>query len=83
MQRMEVGMADYVQAANNGGGSVCLAIITDYDLYGHYIGGLMGEGLFWMFFASEGEAPCTWLQLELSDCWGHCSVDFKPQQWMH
>jgi farnesyl-diphosphate farnesyltransferase len=73
---MAAGMADYAQMTNDGGGSICLATIADYNLYGHYVGGLMGAGLLRTFFALEGEGPCTPLQLELSDCWGRCSADF-------
>ena len=74
--QMELGMAHYAQATADGGGTLCLSTIADYDLYGHYVGGLMGEGLLQTFFSSEGGAPCTALQLELSDRWGRCSADF-------
>ena len=59
---MEVGMADYAhQAATSG--SLYIATVTEYDLYCHYVGGLVGEGLTAIWSASGKEA--SWFRNEL------------------
>jgi farnesyl-diphosphate farnesyltransferase len=69
-EKMQVGMADYAHAAYVGGGTIYLDTVADYDLYCHYVAGLVGEGLSGIFSASGKEV--TWLgsQLELSNSMG-------------
>jgi len=69
-QKMQVGMADYAHAAYIGGGTIYLPTIADYDLYCHYVAGLVGEGLSRIFSASGKEAPWVGDQLELSNSMG-------------
>ncbi|KAG9308041.1 squalene synthase [Chiua virens] len=60
--KMEVGMADYAHKAATTG-SIYLSTVTEYDLYCHYVAGLVGEGLTAIWSASGKEAP--WLREEL------------------
>jgi farnesyl-diphosphate farnesyltransferase len=53
---METGMADYAHKAATTG-SIYLETIAEYDLYCHYIAGLVGEDLSRIFAASGKEAP--------------------------
>ncbi|KAJ7817045.1 isoprenoid synthase domain-containing protein [Mycena olivaceomarginata] len=55
-EKMGRGMADFT--------------IADYDLYCHYVAGLVGEGLSLLFAASGKEAPHLAGQLELSNSMG-------------
>ncbi|KAF9497899.1 farnesyl-diphosphate farnesyltransferase [Pleurotus eryngii] len=68
-EKMATGMADYAHKAATTG-SIYLETIEEYDLYCHYVAGLVGEGLSGLFSASKKEA--TWLkdQLELSNSTG-------------
>jgi farnesyl-diphosphate farnesyltransferase len=68
-QKMETGMADYAHAAATSG-SLYLEKISDYDLYCHYVAGLVGEGLSRLFAASGKEKPPIADQLELSNSMG-------------
>ncbi|KAG6891843.1 hypothetical protein C0993_006010, partial [Termitomyces sp. T159_Od127] len=63
---METGMADYAHKAATTG-SIYLDTIAEYDLYCHYVAGLVGEGLSGIFSASKREAPWIKDQLELSN----------------
>ncbi|KAJ1306460.1 hypothetical protein OPQ81_007463 [Rhizoctonia solani] len=79
-QKMQTGMADYahraalVQSYDPSSGlpkpSPYLENIAEYDLYCHYVAGLVGEGLSRLFAASGKEV--TWLgeQLTLSNSMG-------------
>ncbi|KAG8696594.1 bifunctional farnesyl-diphosphate farnesyltransferase/squalene synthase, partial [Ceratobasidium sp. 423] len=79
-QKMQTGMADYahraalVQSYDSNSGlpkpSPYLENIAEYDLYCHYVAGLVGEGLSRLFAASGKEV--TWLgeQLTLSNSMG-------------
>lgn len=68
-QKMENGMADYAhKAATNG--TVYLETIADYDLYCHYVAGLVGEGLTRIWSASGKEASFLCDQLELANSMG-------------
>jgi farnesyl-diphosphate farnesyltransferase len=67
---MQIGMADYAHHAYIGGGTIYLPTIADYDLYCHYVAGLVGEGLSGIFGVSGKEAPWIGSQLELSNSMG-------------
>jgi len=67
--KMEVGMADYAHKAATTG-SIYLATVSEYDLYCHYVAGLVGEGLSRLFSASGKEADWLQHQLELSNSMG-------------
>lgn len=66
---MEVGMADYAHKAATTG-SLYLETTAEYNLYCHYVAGLVGEGLSGIFSASGKEAPWLQDQLELSNSLG-------------
>lgn len=68
-QKMENGMADYAHRAATTG-EVYVEKIAEYDLYCHYVAGLVGEGLSRLFSASGKEAPWLGDQLELSNSMG-------------
>jgi farnesyl-diphosphate farnesyltransferase len=59
---METGMADFTHKAV-ATGMVYIATVTEYDLYCHYVAGLVGKGLTAIWSASGKEAP--WLSKEL------------------
>ena len=67
--KMETGMADYAHKAATTG-SIYLETIAEYDLYCHYVAGLVGEGLSRIFSASGKEVPSLASQLELSNSMG-------------
>ena len=52
---METTMTDYAHKAA-ATGSIYLSAISEYDLYHHYVPGLVGEGLFPIFLASIRKA---------------------------
>ncbi|KAG6331798.1 hypothetical protein ID866_7291 [Astraeus odoratus] len=68
-QKMEVGMADYAHKAATTG-SVYLETIAEYDLYCHYVAGLVGEGLTRIWSASGKEAHWLCDELELANSMG-------------
>ncbi|KAG6902950.1 hypothetical protein C0995_009342 [Termitomyces sp. Mi166 len=68
-EKMETGMADYAHKDATTG-SIYLNTIAEYDLYCHYVAGLVGEGLSGIFSASHKEAPWIKDQLELSNSMG-------------
>jgi farnesyl-diphosphate farnesyltransferase len=47
---MGTGMADYAHkaATTTTTGSIYLGTVAEYDLYCHYVTGLVGEGLSWI-----------------------------------
>ena len=53
---MDTSMADYAHKAHTTG-FIYLSTISEYDLYCHYVPGLVGEGLFRIFSASIRKAP--------------------------
>ena len=55
-------MADYAHKAA-ATGSIYLSAIPEYDLYCHYVPGLVSEGLFRIFSASIRKAPAPTLKL--------------------
>jgi farnesyl-diphosphate farnesyltransferase len=67
--KMETGMADYAHKAYLAG-KLGLDTVEDFDLYCHYVAGLVGEGLS-RLFAASGKEP-AWLgeQLTLSNSMG-------------
>ncbi|KAL1713136.1 isoprenoid synthase domain-containing protein [Schizophyllum commune] len=67
--KMEVGMADYAHRHATTG-SVYLEKTEDYDLYCHYVAGLVGEGCSRLFTASKKEAPWLGTELELANSMG-------------
>ena len=66
---MEIGMADYAHHAVVSG-EISLPSVEDYDLYCHYVAGLVGEGLSRLFSATGKEAPWLADELELSNSMG-------------
>ncbi len=62
-------MADYAHKAATTG-SIYLETIAEYDLYCHYVAGLVGEGLSRLFSASGKEGAFLAKQLELSNSMG-------------
>ncbi|KAJ6536552.1 squalene synthase [Mycena vulgaris] len=70
--KMGVGMADFAAraASNEKDTAPGLETIADYDLYCHYVAGLVGEGLSLIFAASGKESPSIAGQLELSNSMG-------------
>ncbi|KAG2355713.1 isoprenoid synthase domain-containing protein [Suillus spraguei] len=68
-QKMENGMADYAHTAATNG-TVYLETIADYDLYCHYVAGLVGEGLTRIWSASGKEVSFLCDQLELANSMG-------------
>ena len=68
-KKMETGMADYAHRAATAG-SIYLETVSEYDLYCHYVAGLVGEGLSRLWAASEKEADWLRFQLELSNSMG-------------
>lgn len=62
-------MADYAHRAATTG-EVYVEKISDYDLYCHYVAGLVGEGLSRLWSASGKEAPWLGEQLELANSMG-------------
>ena len=62
-------MADYAHKAQTTG-SVYLEKVEEYDLYCHYVAGLVGQGLSGLFSASGKEGSFLAGQLELSNSMG-------------
>ncbi|KAI0262355.1 squalene synthase [Gloeopeniophorella convolvens] len=69
-RKMETGMADFAHRAAVSPELLTLETVADYDLYCHYVAGLVGEGLS-RLFAATGKEP-QWIanQLELSNSMG-------------
>lgn len=68
-QKMQTGMADYAHKAA-ATGTIYLGTVAEYDLYCHYVAGLVGEGLSRLWAASGKEAKWLSGQLELSNSMG-------------
>ena len=68
-QKMQTGMADYAHKAATTG-STYLEAVWEYDLYCHYVAGLVGEGLSRLFSASGKEVEWLGDQLEISNSVG-------------
>jgi farnesyl-diphosphate farnesyltransferase len=67
---METGMADFAHRAATSKTTPYLSTIAEYDLYCHYVAGLVGEGLSRLFSATEKERPWLADQLVLSNSMG-------------
>jgi len=69
---MQIGMADFARkpATSSDSSSLYLETIADYDLYCHYVAGLVGEGLSALLSASKKEAAWLGSQLTLSNSTG-------------
>ncbi|KAK7041460.1 bifunctional farnesyl-diphosphate farnesyltransferase/squalene synthase [Paramarasmius palmivorus] len=68
-EKMARGMADYAHKAATTS-AIYLEKVADYDLYCHYVAGLVGEGLSGLFSASKKEVEWLAGQLELSNSMG-------------
>jgi farnesyl-diphosphate farnesyltransferase len=66
---MENGMADFCHRAATTK-TLYLQTIEEYDLYCHYVAGLVGEGLSRLFAATQKESPHIADQLTLSNATG-------------
>lgn len=69
-QKMGFGMAHYAQQAHDHNNVFSLETYEDFDLYCHYVAGLVGEGLSMLFSASDLERAELGLQLTLSNSMG-------------
>jgi farnesyl-diphosphate farnesyltransferase len=67
---MGLGMAHYAQLAVAHGGVFSVETLPDFDLYCHYVAGLVGEGCSRLFSASGMESPMLGKQLTLSNSMG-------------
>src|SRR5258707_8609752 len=68
--KMETGMADFAHRAATSITAPYLTSIEEYDLYCHYVAGLVGEGLSRLFAATKKERPWIADQLVLSNSMG-------------
>jgi farnesyl-diphosphate farnesyltransferase len=66
--KMGNGMADYALNAEHNANGV--ATIKDYELYCHYVAGLVGEGLTRLFVTSELANPRLGERMDLSEAMG-------------
>lgn len=66
--KMGAGMASYIELGTKGPLSVNKW--TEFDLYCHFVAGLVGEGLSRLFSESKIERPWVGMQLELSNHMG-------------
>jgi farnesyl-diphosphate farnesyltransferase len=67
---MQTGMADFAHRAALSSEPLALDTIEEYDLYCHYVAGLVGEGLSRLFSVTGKESPSLAHQLELSNSLG-------------
>jgi hypothetical protein len=67
---MGTGMADFAHRAALSSEPLGLDTIKEYDLYCHYVAGLVGEGLSRIFSVTGKESPSLAHQLELSNSLG-------------
>jgi len=68
-EKMENSMANFAHKAATTG-EIYLEKIEDWDLYCHYVAGLVGEGLSCLLASSGKEQPWLADQLELSNSMG-------------
>lgn len=66
--KMGAGMASYIEASSKT--TLSVATFEDWDLYCHFVAGLVGEGLSRLFSESKIERPWLGEQLELSNHMG-------------
>jgi len=69
-KNMGYGMAHYARAAETSKSTYAVDTLADYDLYCHYVAGLVGEGLSAIFSASGKEIPELGQMLTLSNSMG-------------
>lgn len=69
-KKMGAGMADFAALATPEQPVAEVNTIADYDLYCHYVAGLVGEGLSGLFASSGKERPWLAQQLTLSNSMG-------------
>lgn len=67
--KMGGGMASYIELAG-AKGTLKVEKWADYDLYCHFVAGLVGEGLSKLFSASELESPLVGQQMKLANHMG-------------
>ena len=67
--RMGAGMASYIEMGSSPAG-LRMQTWKDYDLYCHFVAGLVGEGLSGLFVETNIERPLVALQLSLSNHMG-------------
>lgn len=67
---MGAGMARYSRLHADNGGKFSVDTLASFDLYCHYVAGLVGEGLSRLFSASGKEAKELGQQLSLSNSMG-------------
>lgn len=67
---MQTGMADYAHKAINAPDGAYIDDIEEFDLYCHYVAGLVGEGLSRLFVATGMEAKPLANELVLSNSMG-------------
>jgi farnesyl-diphosphate farnesyltransferase len=67
---METGMADFAHRTSLSPQPTSPDSVAEYDLYCHYVAGLVGEGLSRLFSSSGIESPWLAEQLELSNSFG-------------
>ena len=67
--RMGAGMASYIELGDSPNG-LTMEGWRDYDLYCHFVAGLVGEGLSGLFVQTKIEKPLIGLQLSLSNHMG-------------
>ncbi|GAA5857226.1 hypothetical protein JCM8547_009382 [Rhodosporidiobolus lusitaniae] len=67
---MGAGMARYARVHAESGGKFSVDTLASFDLYCHYVAGLVGEGLSRLFSASGKESPYLGDQLTLSNSMG-------------
>lgn len=70
VRKMGAGMADFAALATPEQPVAEVNTIADYDLYCHYVAGLVGEGLSGLFASSEKERSFLAEQLTLSNSMG-------------
>jgi phytoene/squalene synthetase len=73
---METGMADFAHHAATSSTILYLTSIEEYDLYYHYVAGLVGEGLSCLFAATEKESSWIANQLVLSNSYSKRPTSF-------
>ncbi|GAA5994907.1 bifunctional farnesyl-diphosphate farnesyltransferase/squalene synthase [Rhodotorula paludigena] len=69
-KKMGAGMSRYAKLHAESGGKFSVDTFASFDLYCHYVAGLVGEGLSRLFSASGKESPYLGDQLTLSNSMG-------------
>lgn len=69
-KKMGHGMARFCRLAHDNNGVHSVETLEDFDLYCHYVAGVVGEGLSRLFATSGRESPDVGRQLVLSNSMG-------------